>query len=49
MPKFGINVSAYLEAGLDKLPTADEIIAYYREEPADLFLNLVIDSVEEAD
>lgn len=49
MPKFEINVSAYVEAEFDKKPTANEIIAYYREEPGDLFLNLVVDSVDEAD
>lgn len=48
MPKFEINVSAYLEVEFDEKPTADQIIAYYREEPGDLFLNLVVDSVDEA-
>ena len=48
MPKFEINVSAYVEAEFDKKPTADEIIEYFRGEPADLFLNLVVDSVDKA-
>lgn len=49
MPKFGIEVSAYIEEGFDKKPTKEEVIKYFRDDIDMLLDNLDIDLIEKID
>ncbi len=46
MSKYEIAVSAHIIATFFEEPTDDEVIAYLREDPKVLFLNLEVDNVE---
>ena len=47
MPKYGIEVSAYIEEEFDKKPTKDEVIKYFRDDVDMLLNNLDVENVDE--
>lgn len=47
MPKFGIEISAYVQVKFDKKPTRDEVIASLREDIDELLDNLDVGFIEE--